>query len=47
MKNIIVILFSMILGIYIFNTTLSETNSIRSSGFDIMEHQVKLLKTTP
>lgn len=47
MKNIIVILCSMMLGVYIFTSTLAGSDSIRSSGMDIMDSQVKLMKTSP
>tara|TARA_Y100000588_G_C13906984_1_gene775448 strand:- start:176 stop:319 length:144 start_codon:yes stop_codon:yes gene_type:complete len=47
MKNIIVILFSMMLGVYIFTSTLSENDSVRSSGSDVMKAQVELMKTSP
>jgi len=47
MKNIIVILFSMMLGVFIFTSTLSDSDSIRATGSNIMVEQVNLLKTSP
>ncbi len=47
MKNLIVILFSMVLGVYIFTTTLSGSDSIKAAGAGVMEVQVEMLTTSP
>ncbi len=47
MKNIIVILFSMMLGVYIFTSTLSGSGSLKSRSGNVMETQVNMLKSQP
>ncbi len=47
MKNIIVILFSIILGVYIFVSTIGEDDSIKKTSGGVMNTQVEMLKTLP
>lgn len=47
MKNLIVILFSMMLGIHVFIMLVEDDNSVRGYGAKIMQQQVEQLQTTP
>ncbi len=47
MKNIIIIAFSVILGIYIFTLILGDGDSIRVAGKDVMKLQVQQMRVIP
>lgn len=47
MKNIIVILFSIMLGVYIFVSTIGDDDSIKNTSGGVMKTQVEMLKTLP
>lgn len=47
MKNLIVILFSMMLGIHVFFMLVEDDNSVRGYGARIMQQQAEQMKTTP
>ncbi len=47
MKNIIVIVFSVMLAVYIFGMILGDHNSIRMHGQEIMQRQIQDMRITP
>ncbi len=47
MKNIIIISFSVILGVYIFGLIMADSNSVRSAGNGVMKLQIEQMELIP
>jgi len=47
MKHLIIIVFSIILGVFIFQLIIGEDNSLRNAGENVMQQQLEQQKITP
>ncbi len=47
MKKIIIIAFSVMLGVYVFGLILGDGNSVRNAGSDVMRVQAEQLNMIP
>lgn len=47
MKNLIIVLFSIMLGVHVFGIILTDDDSLKNQGSGVMEHQVQSIKVFP
>lgn len=44
MKNLIIIIGSIILGLYIFNLLVGEGDSVKNSVEEVMKHRIEIME---